>query len=550
MRVQGASRSARTEPSRVHAAMPRETSPDPKPPAEAPRKVLFVTSEMADFVKVGGLGDVSAALPRALRQRLDVRVLIPGYREVLARAARIEPVARLPAFHDVPACEVGRLVTPDGLVVYVLLSPALYEREGTPYGERHGVDWPDNDLRFARLSLAAAEFARGLADAQWRPDLLHLNDWPTALAPVYLAATACPVPSVLTIHNLAYQGLFPGERAGALGIPEQSFQIDGVEFHGRLSFLKGGLFYASHLTTVSPTYAAEITSPQFGCGLEGLLRRRAEEGRLTGILNGLDESWDPRSDPHLADRFEVNEWDGKEANAEHIRRAFGLPDSSGPLFAVVSRLVQQKGVDLTIAAAEAIVAEGGQLIVTGRGESGLEASLQELADRHPSSVAVRIGYEEGEARRIYAGSDFLLMPSRFEPCGLSQMCAQRFGSLPVAHQTGGLADTIEDGITGFLFRDFSLRGLLDATKRAFAAFSSRGRLNAMRRAAMTRPVGWRDAAQDYGLVYTKLVPARLPFSRRAAHPRLVQGWAEDTKALRRNSGLFEPPELPLRSGSG
>lgn len=468
------------------------------------RRILFVTPEMADFVKVGGLGEVAAALPRALQSQLDVRILIPGYREVLARAGHIEIVASLPALRDVPACDLGRFETADGLIVYAVLCPALYERDGTPYAAATGLDWADNDLRFARLSLAAAEFASGSGDPNWRPDLLHLNDWPTALAPAYLAASGSNVPSVLTIHNLAYQGLFPRDRIGALGIPEHAFRMDGVEFHGKLSFLKAGLFYASHLTTVSPTYAQEITRPEFGCGLDGLLRGRAEEGRLSGILNGIDESWDPRTDPHLAGRFDVNKWDGKQANAEHVRHSFGLPDSSGPLFAVVSRLVEQKGVDLTITAAEDIIAQGGQLVVTGRGEGRLEAALQSLADRHPEAVGVRIGYEEGQARRVYAGSDFLLMPSRFEPCGLSQMCAQRFGSLPIAHETGGLADTIEDGITGFLFQDFSLGGLLTATKRAFAAFRSRGRLEAMRRAAMTRPVGWTEAAVAYRGLYLGL----------------------------------------------
>lgn len=464
-------------------------------------RVLFVTPEMSDFVKVGGFGEVSAALPRSLRRLLDVRVLIPGYREVVAQGDRISVVGSLPELRDVPACKLGRLDTSDGLIVYVLLSPELYEREGSPYADVSGVDWPDNDIRFARLSLAAAEFAQGIADPDWRPDVLHLNDWPTALAPAYSTWLGLPTPSILTIHNLAYQGLFARERTGKLGIPEQAFQVDGVEFHGKLSFLKAGLFYASHLTTVSPTYAEEITTPKHGCGLDGLLRTRASEGRLSGILNGIDESWDPRTDTHLFGRFKVNEWEGKQANADDVRGAFNLAGSQGPLFAIVSRLVHQKGVDLAIEAAEAIVGQGGQIVVTGRGESSLEAELQSLADRYPRSVGVRIGFDEMEARRIYAGSDFLLMPSRFEPCGLSQMYAQRFGSLPIAHRTGGLADTIEDGITGFLFDELSTAGLFHAAKRAFAVFGSRARLDAMRRAAMTRPLGWKESAQAYSRVY-------------------------------------------------
>ncbi|GGG30004.1 glycogen synthase [Caldovatus sediminis] len=503
---------------RAHPSPPVRAARDP---AAAPNghRALFVTSEMADFVKAGGLGEVSAALPRSLRRRLDVRVLIPGYREVLARGGPIAVVGRLPALGEIPTCEIGRLETADGLIVHALLCPALYDREGSPYGDAHGVDWRDNDLRFARLGLAAAAFARGLADPGWQPDILHLNDWPTALAPAYLAWSGTPVPSVLTIHNLAYQGLFARERAGSLGIPDHAFRIDGVEFHGKLSFLKAGLFYASHLTTVSPTYAEEILRPEFGCGLEGLLRTRAAEGRLSGILNGIDESWDPRTDRHLAGRFGVDDWRGKQANAEHVRRAHGMSDSAGPLFAIVSRLVHQKGVDLAAAAAEAIVEQGGQLVVTGRGESRPEAALQDVAHRHPGAVAVRIGFDETEARRTYAGSDFLLMPSRFEPCGLSQMYAQRFGSLPVAHRTGGLADTIEDGITGFLFGECSLSALTAAIARAFAAFRSRERLDAMRRAAMTRPRGWEEAASAYEGVCARLHAA----ARRSTLVRTLAG---------------------------
>jgi starch synthase len=419
---------------------------------------------MSDFVKAGGLGEVSAALPRALRQAHDIRVLIPGYPRVLA-GRQVTTVARLPSAFGLPACELGRMDMPDGLIIYVLLCPDLYDRDGSPYVDGTGADWSDNDIRFARLALAAADIASGLGDLGWCPDLLHVNDWPSALTPAYLAWREQNVPTILTIHNLAYQGVFERERLPALGIPEAAFQIDGVEFYGKLSFLKAGIFYASHVTTVSSTYAQEITTPEFGCGLDGLLRTRAEEGRLTGILNGIDDSWDPSNDPHLAGHFEAADLTGKQINAAEVRAAFGLGISRGPLFAIVSRLVHQKGIDLTIEAAEAIVSQGGQIAVTGRGETQFETALQELAARHPRSVGVQIGFDETQARRLYAGSDFLLMPSRFEPCGLSQMYAQRFGSLPVAHKTGGLADTIEDGVTGFLFSEHSVAGLMSGVAR-------------------------------------------------------------------------------------
>jgi starch synthase len=462
-------------------------------------RILYVTSEMADFVKVGGLGDVSSALPRALRVYHDVRVLIPGYREVLARHDQISVVTRLPAASGLPACDLGQIEMPDGQVVYVVLCPELYDREGSPYGDSSGMDWLDNDVRFARLGLAAAEIAAGLADIDWKPDLLHLNDWPSALAPAFLAWRGLSTPTILTIHNLAYQGLFGAERLPTLGIPESSFQIDGVEFYGKLSFLKAGIFYASHVTTVSPTYAQEITTPELGCGLHGLLRVRSSQGRLTGILNGIDETWGPQSTQHLAGGVVSSDWADKAASGDHVRKAFGLAVSRGPLFAVVSRLVHQKGIDLTIQAAETLLREGGQLAVTGRGETHLESALQKLAARHPGKVGV--GFDEAEARQMFAGSDFLLMPSRFEPCGLSQMYAQSFGTLPVASKTGGLVDTVEDGVTGFLFEETSLSELLGALYRAVDIYASARKLKAMRRAAMQRRFGWDLSARDYSGVY-------------------------------------------------
>ncbi|WP_375407888.1 glycogen synthase GlgA [uncultured Methylobacterium sp.] len=463
------------------------------------RRILYATPEMADFVKTGGLGEVAGALPRALRRHYDVRVLIPGYRQVVDRFDHMPVVARLPGQAGVPPCDLGLVEMGDGLLVYVLLSADLYQRDGTPYGDAQG-DFRDNDLRFARLSLAAAEIAGG-ADPGWSADLLHLNDWQTALAPAYLSWTGRRIPSVLTIHNLAYQGLFSSESLGRLGVPDGAFQMDGVEFYGHLSFLKAGIYYASHVTTVSETYAREIMTTEAGCGLDGLLRTRAAQGRLAGILNGIDESWDPRTDPNLATRFEVDDWKGKRANAEMVRRQFGLAVSRGPLFAIVSRLVHQKGIDLSIAAAETIVAEGGQLVVIGQGESRFEGALRDLARRHPSAVGVHTGFQEKQARRMFAGSDFLLMPSRFEPCGLAQMYAQRFGSLPIVRRTGGLADTVEDGVTGFTFGEAPNRGFSHAIRRAFDTFAQKKRLNAMRRRAMSRSFGWDGAAATYSDLY-------------------------------------------------
>lgn len=464
------------------------------------RKVLFVTSEISDYVQTGGLGEVSAALPRALRKLCDVRILIPGYRQVLARHDHIEPVATLKGLGDIPACTIGRVSTDDGIPVYIVICSQLYDRPGGPYVDRNGKNWVDNDIRFARLSLAAADLAQGLGDPSWQPDNLHLNDWTTSLASGYLAWRGIKVPSLLTIHNLAYQGVFEADRMEALGIPASAFDINGIEFFGSLSYLKAGLFYSSHLTTVSATYAKEITSTEFGCGMEGLLRQRSREGRLTGILNGIDESWDPRN-PAFDDAFDSSRWKGR--HADYVRGAFGLAMSRGPLFAIVSRLVHQKGVDLALEVAEGIVEKGGQLIVTGKGDARFEENMCALAKRHKGSVGVRIGFDSTEARAMFAGSDFLLMPSRFEPCGLSQMYAQRFGSLPIAHKTGGLADTIDDGKTGFLFGAPTAHGLQNAVKRAFATYAAGESFHQMREAAMSRRFDWGASATSYTDLYRR-----------------------------------------------
>jgi starch synthase len=318
---------------------------------------------------------------------------------------------------------------------------------------------------------------------------------------------ASRVPSILTIHNLAYQGLFPRETLRRIGAPDAAFAIDGVEFYNEVSFLKSGLVYADHLTTVSATYAREITTSQFGCRLEGLLRKRAQADQLTGILNGIDETWDPRNCPDLETPFGAGDWQHKRANADHIRRQFNLALSRGPLFGLVARLVHQKGVDMVLDAAETIVAAGGQIVVMGRGDPHFEHALQQAQARRPESIGVAIGFQDAEARRIFAGSDFTLMPSRFEPCGLSQMYAQRFGSLPIGHKTGGLADTIDDGRTGFLFEQPSTQSFLGAICRAFGTFGQRRRFNDMRSDAMATSFAWGPSVEAYHGVYNRLAAA-------------------------------------------
>lgn len=477
---------------------PAAPDPDRTTPSGPGPRVLYVTPELADYAKAGGLGEVAAALPRALQSFCDVRILIPGYRPVLEKHRFIPVISELPPVNGIPGAKLGRLQTPDGLTIYVVLNSSLYDRGGSPYCDSHGQDWPDNDIRFGRLSAAAADLAAGIADPDWKPDHLHLNDWPTALAAGYVAWRRLNVPTLLTVHNLAYHGVFSPSRLEALGIPWEAFRMDGVEFYGQWSFLKAGLYYASQITTVSSTYAEEITRPEHGHGLDGLLKLRSAQGRLSGILNGIDESWDPTLEAQSG-RFDLSRW--KSCNAAQVRRDFGLAVSRGPLFAIVSRLVRQKGTDLAIEAADAIVRNGGQLVVTGRGESDFEHAIADLGARYPGAVGVRIGFDDREARRVFAGSDFLLMPSRFEPCGLAQMYAQKCGSLPIAHKTGGLAETVADGLTGFLFEDYSLRGLVEAIGRGLATYRSTRKIGQMRRSAMSQAFSWTDSALQYSMLY-------------------------------------------------
>jgi starch synthase len=467
-------------------------------------RILFVTSEIDDFVRVGGLAAVSAALPRALRAMHDIRIILPGYPAVLRRAQLLEKVGQCPPVGQLPACEIARLATEDGLPVYAVICPALYERLGSPYGDGQ-ADWPDNDMRFARLAAAAADLAQGAVDVSWAADVIHANDWQSALTPAYLAWRGAKTPTILTIHNLAYQGLFAPETLVRIGAPDNAFHIEGIEFYNRVSFLKAGIVYASHVTTVSETYAREITTPTHGCGLDGLLRRRAQEQRLSGILNGIDESWDPRTCGKLSSTFEPGDWKRRQANADHVRRSFNLAVTRGPLFGLVARLVHQKGVDLVLSAMETIISSGGQVVVSGAGEASFERELQECSRRFPHSVGVTFQFDESQARNIFAASDFTLMPSRFEPCGLSQMYAQRFGSLPIGHQTGGLAETIADGETGFLFPEPTTASFLGAVCRAFAAYGRRPMLNRMRRKAMAKSFSWKTASKRYADLYDQVL---------------------------------------------
>lgn len=479
-----------------------KTSEQPRTTDSAIReRVLFVTSEMRDFIKAGGLGDVSAALPRVLMHEHDVRVLIPGYRAVLQSGKQIRKVGATRKRDGLPACEIGELETDDGLHVLVVCNKELFDREGSPYVNAKGIGWPDNDIRFATLASVAADIAAGQAGLAWRPDLLHLNDWTCALAACYTRWRHQSTPSVLTIHNLAYQGVFPASATDKIGMPDHAADLD---FHGQVSYLRGGIVRADCLITVSESYAKQIIDPVYGCGMDRLLARRRNEGRLVGILNGIDQSWHPQHDEALDTRFSIGEWERRRQNTVALREELGLHPFNGPLFAFVSRMVHQKGLDLVYEAAPQIIAAGGQLALIGRGDPMFERMASMLAKRFPGRIVAHIGFDEGLAHRMFAGADFLLMPSRYEPCGLSQMYAQAYGCLPIAHATGGLNDTIEDGVSGLLFQSARVSELRSCLQRAFRIFAEPLLLNAMRGAAMLERHDWSRSGQQYSQLYRQL----------------------------------------------
>lgn len=478
-------------------------------------RVLFVTSEAFPLVKTGGLADVCGALPRALRARgADARLILPGYPSVLERAADLEPVAAWPELFGGP----GRLLvgrSPDGTPLLVVDAAHLYGRPGNPYVAANRRDWPDNDRRFAALAWVAANLPDG---GGWTPDVIHAHDWQAGLAPAYLAHRPGRRPAtVMTIHNMAFSGAFPAARLAELRLPPSSFALDGVEFYGQIGFLKAGLAYADRITTVSPTYAREIREPGEGGGLDGLLRHRA--GVLEGILNGVDlDVWDPANDPALALAYDAASVEAKAANKRALQERLGLATEPGRLvFGVVSRMSWQKGLDLLPGLARGIVDRGGQLVVIGSGEIDLEAAFSRAAAADPAHVAVVVGYDEGLSHLIQGGADAILVPSRFEPCGLTQLCALRYGTVPVVSRVGGLADTVidanaaalDDGVaTGFVFGPTTGTALAGAVDRAFALFADGAAWDRLRRHAMTRDVGWDRPAEAYLRLYQNAIRDR------------------------------------------
>lgn len=472
--------------------------------------VLAVASEIYPLVKTGGLADVAGALPGALAGHgVAVRTLVPGYPAMLAAGGlgHVHHFVDLfggPA--DLLAGDVG------GLSLFVLRADHLYDRPGNPYLGPSGKDWPDNARRFAALSFVGAEIARGLVPG-FAPAMLHAHDWQAALAAAYLRfGPRSPARTVVTIHNLAFQGHFPASVFAGLGLPPAAFSIDGVEYFGGVGFLKGGLQCADAITTVSPTYAAEIATPEGGMGLDGLLRSRISV--LHGIVNGVDTTvWNPAADPHIPETYDATTHARRLRNKRAVEARFGLAESDGPLFCVISRLTHQKGIDLLVPATDALVDAGGRLAVLGSGDSTLEDAFHAAAHRHPGAVGVVTAYDEPLSHVLQAGADAIIIPSRFEPCGLTQLYGLRYGCLPIVSRVGGLADTVIDAndaalaagcATGIQFYPVDRIALGQALDRARSLYADRGLWTLMQGNGMRQDVSWTRSAARYAELFRAL----------------------------------------------
>lgn len=475
-------------------------------------EVLSVASEAYPLIKTGGLADVAGALPGALRaEGVRMRMLLPGYPAVTAALDGGETVWRAADLFGGTA----RLVagTAHGLDLLVLDAPHLFARPGNPYLGPDGRDWPDNALRFAALARVGAWLAQGLL-ASWHPACVHAHDWQAALVAAYLHYDGTAhAPCVLTVHNLAFQGVFPPALLPALGLPAAAFALVGVEYFGNIGFLKAGLLFADRITTVSPTYAAEIRTPADGMALDGLLRGRG--AAVSGILNGIDcDVWNPAADPLLPSGYDATHPEARAANRRALQDRFALTaDDAAPLFAVISRLTLQKGMDLLLEALPVLLDEGAQLAVLGSGDGVMEQAFRDAARLHPGRISCRIGYDEAIAHLLQGGADALLVPSRFEPCGLTQLCALRYGTVPVVARVGGLADTVIDAspmalaagvATGVQFAPVTAPLLEAAIRRTVALHRAAADWRRMQRNGMATDVSWRDPARRYASLYREL----------------------------------------------
>jgi starch synthase len=478
-------------------------------------KVLFTTSEISPLIKTGALGETSAALPAALAGLgVDVRILVPGYPQIIDALKSRGRAASLPSLPGVPPAQLLASKHSSGVQLLVIACD-IYARPGTPYQDTAGREWPDNALRFGLLSYVSSLLSTGASPFPWIPDVLHCNDWQTGLAPAYLRyVEGAKARTLFTIHRMTEQGNFPAENTARLGLPPRAFSPDGVEFNGNLGFLKAGLQFADRITTVSPSYAQEIQQPPLGMGLEGLLSQRADV--LTGIVNGIDtDAWDPDNDPYIERYYNPGRLAHKADNRRALRERLGLPDEPDqPLFAMVGRLIDPKGVDVLADVLPELIKFPAQLVVLGSGEKRLEERFLALARSYPEAVSVKIGYEESLTHQIAAGADIAVLPSRYEPCGVNQMYSQRYGAPPVVHAVGGLKDTVVDSTpanlsakaaTGFAFSPLTGTTLLEACRRASDLYRNKRSWRQLQKSGMACDFSWETTATRYLELYRGLL---------------------------------------------
>ncbi len=481
-------------------------------------RVLFATSEVFPLIKTGGLADVSGSLPTALQNLgVDIRILMPGYLAVLNKLTNLQAIAtfdNLPVIHNA-ALMMGTIAETQ-VKVMVIKSAHLYEREGGPYADANGLEWLDNPVRFGILSKVAAILSGPNSPiTDWQPDIVHCNDWQTGLTPAYMKLVEhSQAKSIISLHNMAFQGCYAPGWLSTLALPSTNFTIEGFEYHGQLSFLKAGIFYANAVTTVSPSYAKEIQTAAFGFGLEGLLSKRGNE--IKGILNGIEtDEWNPEADPHLIKNYSATTLAGKKLVKAALQEKLGLHiDASAPLLGVVSRLTHQKGLDMLVPILQELVDTGCQLALLGSGESALENAFRALAVSNPTKVNVTIGYNEPLSHQIMAGCDMFIMPSRFEPCGLNQLYGLAYGTPPIVNATGGLADSVVDTniitfknktANGFVMSEASPTSLLSCIKQALNVFNNDANAwKQIQKNGMTQNLSWDKSALEYLAVYQTL----------------------------------------------
>jgi len=479
-------------------------------------EVLSVASEVYPLIKTGGLADVTGALPGALVDLgVTLRTLVPGYPAVMGKAEGGRVVSEIGDLFGAPARLIaGRFA---GLDLIIIDAPHLYDRPGNPYVGPDGWDWPDNWKRFAALSWVAAELANGLVDG-YRPQVVHCHDWQAGLLPAYIKyGSPGVVKTVMTVHNIAFKGYFGAEIFGQLRMPPAALEVGGVEYYGGISYLKSGMECADFVTTVSPNYADEIRTPEFGMGLEGLLNGRADT--VAGILNGIDTiAWDPVIDPALPQTFSASTVHMRRVNKAAVVEKFALDGEDGPLFCVISRLTDQKGMDLLLQVVDGLVALGGRLAVLGSGEAWLEDGFRHASSRHPGKVGIITGYNEDLSHLIQGGADAIVIPSRFEPCGLTQLYGLRYGCVPVVSRIGGLADTIIDAnpaaleagvATGLQFDAGSAHALYEAIRRAVRLYGDEKTWRKIQRRGMKSDVSWRTSAVRYAELYANLIGLKI-----------------------------------------